>query len=110
MLPLFLREKFIELEPYILLQKPHLQRILHKNIKFREKELKISGKFNQIFILKVIGKNGFSEKQSAAIVKYKNYLGGSFLSKEKFKECLLLMMKITKALSLPYVCLKKHRK
>jgi hypothetical protein len=33
---------------------------------------------------------GFSEKQSAAIVKYKNYLGGSFLSKEKFKECFII--------------------
>jgi DNA uptake protein ComE-like DNA-binding protein len=33
---------------------------------------------------------GFSEKQAAAIVKYKNYLGGSFVSKEKFKECFII--------------------
>ena len=37
-----------------------------------------------------MGKSGFSEKQAAAIIKYKQYLGGSFVSKEKFKECFII--------------------
>ncbi|WP_419868227.1 hypothetical protein [Chryseobacterium sp. CT-SW4] len=30
---------------------------------------------------------GFSERQAQSIIKYKNYLGGSFISKQKFREC-----------------------
>lgn len=33
---------------------------------------------------------GFSERQSESILKYKKYLGGSFQSKEKFKECFII--------------------
>ena len=41
---------------------------------FEKKELKISGKFNPDFYSESDWqKMGFSEKQSAAIVKYKNY-------------------------------------
>lgn len=33
---------------------------------------------------------GFSEKQSVAILKYKNYLGGSFHSKEELQKCFVI--------------------
>ena len=47
----------------------------------------VSRKFNPDLYSESDWQNmGFSEKQAAAIVKYKNYLGGSFVSKEKFKE------------------------
>ena len=86
-------EKFIELEPYILLPETSSSKEFYtkKYQNFEKKELKISGKFNPDFYSESDWqKMGFSEKQSAAIVKYKNYLGGSFLSKEKFKECFII--------------------
>lgn len=86
-------EKFIELEPYILLPETSSKTEFYtkKYQNFEKKELKISGKFNPDFYSESDWqKMGFSEKQSAAIVKYKNYLGGSFISKEKFKECFII--------------------
>lgn len=56
-----------------------------------KKELKISEKFNPDNYSQKDWENlGFSEKQAAAILKYKNYLGGSFVSKEKLKECFII--------------------
>mgnify|MGYP002653122147 CR=1 FL=1 len=59
--------------------------------KYEKKELKISGRFNPDQ-LSVNGwmNMGFTENQANAILKYKNYLGGSFVSKEKFKECFII--------------------
>ena len=37
-----------------------------------------------------MGEYGLSQKQAEAIIKYKNYLGGSFRSKEKFRECFII--------------------
>ena len=81
-------EKFAELEPFILL--PKVKNEVQKNT-FRKRELNISGKFNPDFYTeKDWVKLGYSEKQAVAIIKYKNYLGGSFRSKEKFKECFII--------------------
>ena len=81
-------EKFAELEPFILL--PKVKNEFQKNT-FRKRELNISGKFNPDFYTeKDWMKLGYSEKQAVAIIKYKNYLGGSFRSKEKFKECFII--------------------
>ena len=81
-------EKFAELEPFILL--PKVKNEFQKNT-FRKRELNISGKFNPDFYAeKDWVKLGYSEKQAVAIIKYKNYLGGSFRSKEKFKECFII--------------------
>ncbi len=81
-------EKFVELEPFILL--PKAKNEFQKNT-FRKRELNIFGKFNPDFYTeKDWVKLGYSEKQAVAIIKYKNYLGGSFRSKEKFKECFII--------------------
>lgn len=87
------KEKFSELEPYILLPETSSEKEFYtKNqLNFEKKELKISGKFNpDLYTKNDWQKMGFSEKQAAAIVKYKIYLGGSFVSKEKFKECFII--------------------
>lgn len=85
-------EKFAELEPYILLPQTHQKTREHQYFGgFEKKELKIFGKFNpDNYSATDWEKMGFSEKQSAAIIKYKNYLGGSFRSKEKFRECFVI--------------------
>lgn len=100
-------EKFIELEPYILLPETSSSKEFYtKNYEnFEKKELKINGKFNpDIYSESDWQKMGFSEKQAAAIVKYKKFLGGSFLSKEKFKECFIINDENYKKLN-PYLIL-----
>jgi len=85
-------EKYSEIEPYILLPEASSshQNLFSKGDYFKKK-LKISGKFNpDLYSQKNWENLGFSEKQSAAILKYKSYLGGSFVSKEKFKECFII--------------------
>lgn len=84
-------EKFSELESYILLPDNNKasQSGNFKNVD--KKEITVSQKFNPDNLsandwLQM----GFSEKQAEAILKYKNYLGGSFVSKEKFKECFII--------------------
>lgn len=84
-------EKFAELEPYILLPEDNSKNSKKNFTKFEHKELQIKGKFNPDLYSQKDWKNlGFSEKQAAAIIKYKQYLGGSFVSKEKFKECFII--------------------
>lgn len=93
-------EKFNELEPYILL--PENTKNSYESGKYRsfhnsnprsfeKKELKIPGKFNPDHCSTTdFVKMGFTEKQAHSILKYKQYLGGSFLSKEKFKDCFII--------------------
>ncbi len=89
-------DKFQELEPFILL--PEVSRSQRSTFSNRRAydyssadKLNIRGKFNpdhysvQDFILL-----GFTPKQSEAIIKYKHYLGGSFMSKQKFSECFVI--------------------
>lgn len=86
-------EKFSQLESYILLPETNLE-AKKENSRFKnfeKKSLTISGKFNPDQLSQNDWQNmGFSEKQAAAILKYKSYLGGSFVSKEKFKECFII--------------------
>src|SRR5690606_29481101 len=101
-------EKFSELETYILL--PEEVSGHQKSARFvsnynsdrpnfaysgnsfsPKKTLKIPGKFNPDHYSSADFVNlGFSEKQATSILKYKNYLGGSFQSKEKFGECFVI--------------------
>lgn len=102
-------EKFEELESYILL--PETATNTYKNYassnysgsknyysaysndykSAKSKSLTITGKFNpDHFTANDFVKMGFSEGQANSILKYKNFLGGSFLSKEKFKACYMI--------------------
>ncbi len=87
------KEKYRSLEKYILLPESNSD---FKNNTFtykpyEKKKLNIRGKFNpDLYSQKDWENLGFSEKQAVAILKYKNYLGGSFISKEKLKECFMI--------------------
>ena len=98
-------KKFDEIEAYILLPESgsspnksyysggyESSSNYSNNYKTRQKkELKIPGKFNpDHFSIDDFVKMGFTENQANSILKYKNYLGGSFLSKEKFKACFMI--------------------
>ncbi|MFY1045671.1 hypothetical protein [Chryseobacterium sp. GP-SGM7] len=85
-------EKYTQLEDYILLPETNAEAKGNSNFKnFEKKSLIITKKFNPDQLSQTDWENmGFSEKQSAAILKFKNYLGGSFVSKEKFKECFII--------------------
>ncbi|MDY0932955.1 helix-hairpin-helix domain-containing protein [Chryseobacterium sp. CFBP8996] len=86
-------EKYSQLNSFILLPETNLE-AKSRNSDFKsyeKKSLNITRKFNPDQLLQTDWENiGFSEKQAAAILKYKNYLGGSFVSKEKFKECFII--------------------
>ncbi len=84
-------EKFNELNPYIQLPEASKELISGKARNGEKNTLSIPGKFNpdQLSVKDWL-KMGFSEKQTEAILKYRNYLGGSFISKEKFKECFII--------------------
>ncbi len=96
------KEKYTLIESYILLPETKNK---EKTSIYPEKQLKISGRFNpDLYSEKDWQIMGFSEKQAAAIMKYKKYLGGSFESKEKFKECFIINEKNYEKLS-PYLIL-----
>lgn len=90
-------EKYEELRNYILLPETSKNNFSGKYSYLssykdtHKKELKIPGKFNpDNYSSADFVKLGFSENQANAILKYKNYLGGSFISKEKFKDCFII--------------------
>lgn len=86
-------EKYRSLEKYIILPETNLgfKNKSFDSRPFEKKKLNIKGKFNPDLLSQKDWENlGFSEKQAAAILKYKNYLGGSFISKEKLKECFII--------------------
>lgn len=96
------KEKYTLIEPYILLPDTKNK---EKTSIYSEKQLKISARFNpDLYSEKDWQIMGFSEKQAAAIMKYKKYLGGSFESKEKFKECFIINEKNYEKLA-PYLIL-----
>lgn len=81
-------EKFKDLQPYILL--PATKTTIYPQ-KWAKKEIVISKKFNpNNYTQEDWQKLGFSEKQAAGILKYKNYLGGNFSSKEQLKACYMI--------------------
>ncbi len=97
--------KYGELEPYILLPNKKEYASSGSNYQprnfankgsynpsnYKAKGLNIPGKFNPDYYSATDFENlGFSEKQASAIMKYKSFLGGSFISKEKFKECYII--------------------
>lgn len=85
------KEKYAELAPYILLPENNSNKSRKIFKESEQKELQIKGKFNpDQYSQKDWEKLGFSERQATAIIKYKQYLGGSFVSKEKFKECFII--------------------
>jgi len=85
-------DKFNQLETFILLPETNAKAKGNSDFKnYEKKTLNITRKFNPDQLSQSDWENmGFSEKQSAAILKYKSYLGGSFVSKEKFKECFII--------------------
>jgi len=86
-------EKYQSLEKYILLPESNsdFKNNTFTSKPYEKKKLNIRGKFNPDSYSQKDWENlGFSEKQSAAILKYKKYLGGSFISKEKLKECFMI--------------------
>ena len=63
---------------------------INKNPEYRKKDKNLQSEGNSIpdnYNVQDWINLGFSERQSESILKYKTYLGGSFQSKEKFKEC-----------------------
>ena len=107
-------EKFAELEPYILLPEAASSKNFNSNRPFysqasSKNKINIRGKFNPDHYTQQDWENlGFSEKQAAAILKYKNYLGGSFQSKEKFRECFVISEENYRALA-PYLLLPERQ-
>ncbi|KFF20915.1 hypothetical protein IW22_11410 [Chryseobacterium sp. JM1] len=98
-------EKFAELESYLLLPETPKDNSSGKFKNYEKKEIIVSRKFNPDgFSAADWIKIGFSEKQAEAILKYKNYLGGSFASKEKFKECFIISSENYSKLE-PYILL-----
>ena len=85
-------EKYTQLENFILLPETNADAKGNSNFKsFEKKSINVTKKFNPDQFSQSDWENmGFSERQAAAILKYKNYLGGSFVSKEKFKECFII--------------------
>ncbi len=86
-------KKYREIKSYILLPETASNHYFsdYEPNAFEKRSLKILGKFNPDHLSETDWtKMGFSQKQSAAIMKYKDYLGGSFVSKEKFKECFII--------------------
>lgn len=109
-------EKYSELEDFILLPENSSAISNYSGEKrnyyfptnhssFKKKELKIPGKFNpDNFSSEDFVNMGFTENQANSILKYKNYLGGSFISKEKFKACFIISDENYKKLQ-PYLLL-----
>lgn len=99
-------EMFRALEPYLLL--PDSKETVYSSGNsnhYVKKGLQIKGKFNpDHYQLDDWHAMGFSERQAAAILKYKNYLGGSFISKEKFKACFIISEENYRKLA-PYLLL-----
>lgn len=90
-------EKFNEIENAILLPETFEKKNSKNNTSYSSsfkktiKNLTISGKFNPNHFQKTDWERiGFSEKQAISILKYKNYLGGSFHSKEELKACFVI--------------------
>lgn len=105
-------EKYKQLEPYILLPETKSFSVDYSAKSYGsfslKKEMKISHKFNpDAYSEEDWMKLGFSEKQAAAIIKYKMYLGGSFLSKEKFKDCFIISPENYRKME-PYLLLPQH--
>lgn len=84
-------EKFAELKSFLMLPETSREAHSEKFKNYEKKEISVSKRFNpDRFSAGEWISMGFSEKQAEAILKYRNYLGGSFVSKEKFRECFII--------------------
>lgn len=84
-------EKFAELKAFMMLPETGREAHSEKFKSYEKKEITVSKRFNpDRFSAGEWISMGFSEKQAEAILKYRNYLGGSFVSKEKFRECFII--------------------
>ncbi len=98
-------DKFSIIAPYVLLPETGKEARLNRFNNYEKKGITISGSFNpDHYSAADWQKMGFSEKQAAAILKYKHYLGGSFVSKEKFRECFIISEENFQKIS-PYLLL-----
>ncbi|MCJ8154669.1 helix-hairpin-helix domain-containing protein [Chryseobacterium sp. SSA4.19] len=98
-------EKFGELQAYIMLPETNKEAKSKNFTNYKKTSISIPGKFNpDSYAVHDWMKIGFSERQAEAILKYKKFLGGSFVSKEKFKECFIINEENYKMLS-PYLLL-----
>lgn len=104
-------EKFKELERFMILEETSSSTFSFAGTSAKHSSsLKIPGKFHPDQLSQHDWENmGYSEKQAAAILKYKNYLGGSFLSKEKLKECFIISEKQFQQME-PFVLLPETAK
>lgn len=101
-------EKFRQLEKYILLPETGKAAGAGRFSAGKENTVSVSVKFNpDLMTIEDWEKMGFSEKQAGAILKYKNYLGGSFVSKEKFRECFIISEENFRKLG-PYLLLPER--
>lgn len=84
-------EKYSLLATYILLPETNKEAKFSGSKNFTSTSLVIHKKFNpDLYSQTDWMKMGFTERQAEAILKYRNYLGGSFISKDKFKECFII--------------------
>lgn len=103
-------KKFTELSPYILLpekNQPKEKPTFNSN---KGKTLNINRKFNPNDLSQKDWEiMGFSEKQAQTILKYKQYLGGAFHSKEDLKSCFVISEKHYRQM-FPYILLNLKQK
>ncbi|MFC3161342.1 helix-hairpin-helix domain-containing protein [Chryseobacterium arachidis] len=85
------KEKFSELAPYILLPESNKEAKPSRYKDFKKRSITVSGRFNpDHYTVNDWMEMGFSKGQAEAILNYKKFLGGSFVSKEKFRECFMI--------------------
>lgn len=98
-------EKFSEISSYILLPESNKEASIYRFKNSEKKTISVSRKFNPDYLSESGWvEMGFTEKQAQAILKYKSYMGGSFVSKEKFKDCFIINDKNYQQLA-PYLIL-----
>lgn len=97
-------EKYALLEPFLLLpetkrydRKPYAPRAVYPKSYSnnyhapKRSQIQVAKSFNpDNFSAEDFENMGFSTRQAESILKYKSYLGGSFISKEKFRECYMI--------------------
>ncbi|ASK32861.1 hypothetical protein CEY12_21415 [Chryseobacterium sp. T16E-39] len=84
-------EKFSEISAHILLPENNTEAGIYTVKNTDKKTISVVRKFDpDLLSVKEWIDLGFSERQAEAILKYKSYLGGSFISKEKFKDCFII--------------------
>ncbi|MDY3537227.1 helix-hairpin-helix domain-containing protein [Riemerella anatipestifer] len=99
-------EKFSELSEFIMLPDKVAKSYEGSSRQsFYKSKITVNKPFNpDLYSVSDWMKLGFSEKQAQSFIKYKNYLGGSFISKEKLRECYTLSPE-NYAIIAPYVLL-----